>query len=159
MNYLIQKWSQVQNDHKNAMTIDISELTINVLMLMKSRSLHDNTKKSFLNFLTVTWQPFMKYHSPPSFLSSNITKNAETHSPPMRDVIIEQPLYQIIDLIVWSVVQQENVNLYQFLLWRKKTDISWIRFWPYIFSWSDLQNSIWLNFMEVLHFKTDHNKP
>ena len=27
MNYLIQKWSQVQNDHKNAMTIDISELT------------------------------------------------------------------------------------------------------------------------------------
>ena len=28
INYLIQKWSQVQNDHKNAMIIDISELTI-----------------------------------------------------------------------------------------------------------------------------------
>ena len=106
MNYLIQKWSQVQNDHKNAMTIDISELTINVLMLMKSRSLHDNTKKGFLNFLTVTWQPFMKYHSPPSFSSRNITKN-ETNPPPMRDVIIEQPLYQTIDWNVWGLVQQE----------------------------------------------------
>ena len=27
MNYLIRKWSQVQNDRKNAMTIDKSELT------------------------------------------------------------------------------------------------------------------------------------
>ena len=27
----------------------------------------------------------------PCFLSRNITKNAETHPPPMRDVIIEQP--------------------------------------------------------------------
>ena len=31
MNYLIQKWSQVQNDQKNDMTIDTSELAINVL--------------------------------------------------------------------------------------------------------------------------------
>ena len=31
MNYLIQKWSQVQNDHRNAISIDINELTINVL--------------------------------------------------------------------------------------------------------------------------------
>ena len=31
MNYRIRKWSQVQNDRKNAMTIDASELTINVL--------------------------------------------------------------------------------------------------------------------------------
>ena len=31
MNYLIRKWSQVQNDRKNAMNIDKSELTINVL--------------------------------------------------------------------------------------------------------------------------------
>ena len=97
MNYLIQKWSQVQNDHKNAMTIDISELTINVLMLMKPRSLHNSTKKDFLIFLTETWQPFIKYHSPLSFPSRNITKTAETNPPPMRDVIIEQPLYQTID--------------------------------------------------------------
>ena len=30
MSYLIQKWSQVLNDRKNAMTIDTIELTINV---------------------------------------------------------------------------------------------------------------------------------
>ena len=53
---------------------------------MKSRSLHNSTKKGFMIFLTVTRQPFMKYHSPRSFPSRNITKNAETH-PPMRDVI------------------------------------------------------------------------
>ena len=28
MNYLTSKWSQVQNIHKNVMTIDISELTL-----------------------------------------------------------------------------------------------------------------------------------
>ena len=83
----------------------------------------------------------MKYHSLPSFPSRNITKNAETHPPPMRDVIIEQPLYQIIDWNVWSIVQQEIDDLYKFLLWRKKIDISWIRFWLYIFELWDLQNS------------------
>ena len=31
MNYVIQKWSQAQNDHKNAITIDIGELTIDAL--------------------------------------------------------------------------------------------------------------------------------
>ena len=31
MIYLMRKWLQVQNDSKNAMTIDTSELTINVL--------------------------------------------------------------------------------------------------------------------------------
>ena len=65
---------------------------------MKSRSLHNSTKKGFNNFFTVTLRPFMKYHSPTNppppncFPSSNITKNAETHLPPLRDVIIEQPL-------------------------------------------------------------------
>ena len=48
----------------------------------------------------------MKYHSPPSFSSRNIKKN-ETNPPPMRDVIIEQPLYQTIDWNVWGLVQQE----------------------------------------------------
>ena len=159
MNYLIQKSSQVQNDHRNAITIDVSELTINVLYSWNPDPFSIVQKNGFLIVLTVTWQPFMKYHSTSNFLSRNITKNAETHAPPMRDVIIEQPLYQTIESNVWSVVQQENADLYQFLLWRTKTDISWIRFWPYIFSWWDLQNSIWLNFMEALHFKTDHNKP
>ena len=31
MNYLIRKWLQVQNDRKNAITIDTSELTIHEL--------------------------------------------------------------------------------------------------------------------------------
>ena len=75
---------------------------------MKSRSLHNSTKKCFLIFLTVTWQPFLKYHSPPSFPSRNITKNAVTHASPMRDIIIEQTLYQTIDWNVWGVVQQES---------------------------------------------------
>ena len=82
----------------------------------------------------------MKYHSPLSFPSRNITKNAETHPPSMRDVIIEEPLFQTIDWNVWSVVQQKIADLYQFLLWRKKIDI-WIGFWPYIFELWDLQNS------------------
>ena len=59
---------------------------------MKSRSLHNRTKKGFMIFFTVTLQPFMKYHSPPCFPSLNITKNAETHPPYMCDVIIEQLL-------------------------------------------------------------------
>ena len=40
----------------------------------------------------MTLRPFMKYHSPPYFPSRNTTKNAVTYLPPMRDVIIEQPL-------------------------------------------------------------------
>ena len=42
-------------------------------------------------FFTVALQPFMKYHSPPSFPPRNIAKNAKTHTPLVRDVIIEQP--------------------------------------------------------------------
>ena len=45
-----------------------------------------------MTFFTVTLRPFIKYHSPLCFQSRNITKNAETDSPLMRDVIIEQPL-------------------------------------------------------------------
>ena len=78
---------------------------------MKSRSLHNSTKKNLLIFLNVTWQPFMRYHSPHSFPSRNITKNAETHQPtPMRDVTIEQPPYQTIDWNVWGVVQLETAE-------------------------------------------------
>ena len=49
-------------------------------------------KKGFIIFFTVMLQPFIKYHSPSCFLSRNITKNTETLSIPMREVIIEQPL-------------------------------------------------------------------
>ena len=128
---------------------------------MKSRSLHNGTKKRFLMFSTVTWRPFMKYHSPPCFPSRNITRNAETKppSPP-------SPLYawcnywtaQTIDWNVWGVVKQEIAGLYQFLLGRMKTDI-WIRFWFYIFELWDLQNSNLTYFIEVLYFNTGHSKP
>ena len=108
MNYLIQKWSQVQNDHKNAMTIDISELTINVLMLVKPRSLHNSTKKGFLifwpkcdNLSSSTTHPLVFHHA------TSRKPLRPTHPPPMRDVIIEQPLYQTIDWNVWGAVQQE----------------------------------------------------
>ena len=33
---------------------------------------------------------------PPFFPSRNITKNAETHPPPIHDVITEQPLKEIL---------------------------------------------------------------
>ena len=82
----------------------------------------------------------VKYHSPLCFSSRNIMKSAETHPPPMCDVIIKQP-YQTIDWNVWGVVQQKIVNLYQFLLCRKKIDIVWVRFWHYISESWDLQNS------------------
>ena len=58
---------------------------------MKSRSLHNSTKKGFMISFTVTLGPFMKYHSPLCFPSRNIKKNTDTHPPPIRDVIIEQP--------------------------------------------------------------------
>ena len=45
-----------------------------------------------MTFFIVTLQPFIKYYLPPCFLSRNITKNAKSHLPPMRDVIIEEPL-------------------------------------------------------------------
>ena len=48
-------------------------------------------KASYDFFFTVALQPFMKYHSPPCFPPRNIAKNAKTHTPLVRDVIIEQP--------------------------------------------------------------------
>ena len=58
---------------------------------MKSRSRHNSTKKGFMIFFTVTLRPFIKH--PPYFPSRNIKRNTENHLPPMRDVIVEQPLY------------------------------------------------------------------
>ena len=56
---------------------------------MKSRSRHNSTKKGFMLF---------------GFLggffvtSRNIKKNAETRPSPMRDLIIEQPQMQILEI-------------------------------------------------------------
>ena len=64
---------------------------------MKSRSLHNSTKKGFMIFFTVTLRPFIKCHSPPPpspppcFPSRNITKKAKTHPHPRRDVNIGKP--------------------------------------------------------------------
>ena len=55
---------------------------------MKSRSLHDKTKNCVIIF-SCDVRSFMKYYLPLGFSSRNITKNAETHPPPMRDVIIK----------------------------------------------------------------------
>ena len=63
-------------------------------------------------FFTVMLRPFIKYHSPPCFPSRNITKNADTHSPPMRDVIIEQPLsiYVIEEVVLWCSVKKGTLE-------------------------------------------------
>ena len=57
---------------------------------MKSRSRH---KKLYDVFF---YRDVTAFHqvplTPPCFSSRNITKNADTHPLPMRDVIIEQPL-------------------------------------------------------------------
>ena len=55
---------------------------------------HNSIKKDFIIFFTVMLQPFIKYCSPPCFSSRNITKNGETYPPFMRDVIIEQLLFE-----------------------------------------------------------------
>ena len=60
---------------------------------MKPRSLHNSTKKKRLHDLF--YHDVTVFHEVPltllCFPSRNITKNAETHLPPMHDVIIEQP--------------------------------------------------------------------
>ena len=62
---------------------------------MKSQSRQNSTKKGFI---IVFFRDVMTFHAvpltppPPCFRSREITKSAETHQPPMRDVIIEQPL-------------------------------------------------------------------
>ena len=79
------------------MTIDTSELMI---ILMKSRSLHNRIKKDFMIFFTLTLRTFINYHSPTYLPSHNITKNAETHPPPKRHIIIEQSHWKQILQIV-----------------------------------------------------------
>ena len=76
---------------KNAMTTDTSELTINVL-LMKSRFPHNNTKEGFIFFLPWRYGFSWSTTHPPCFPLRKLTKNAVTHPPPMREVIIKQPL-------------------------------------------------------------------
>ena len=67
---------------------------------MRSQSLHNSTKRLYDFFyrdVTAFHEvplnpPPPTPHSPSSFPSLNITKNAETHPPPLHDVIIEQLL-------------------------------------------------------------------
>ena len=61
-------------------------IQVNLLILMKSRSLHNSRKKGIWFLLRF----FMKQHPPPLFSVTKITKNADIHSPLMHDVIIEQ---------------------------------------------------------------------
>ena len=93
MNYLMRKWSQVQNDRKNAVTIDTSELTINVLNYkVPISSKNNSTENGFMIFLTWHYGLSWRTTHPPCFPSRNITKNSVTRLPPMREVIIEQSL-------------------------------------------------------------------
>ena len=90
MNYLTRKWSQVQNDRKNAMSIDTSKLTTNVL---RNPDLFTIVQKKALWFFYRDGTAYYEVRlTPPCFPSRNITKNAETYPPHVRDVIIEQPL-------------------------------------------------------------------
>ena len=58
---------------------------------MKSRSLHNSTKKGFMIFFYRDVTFFHEVPLTPCFPSRNITNNAETHQHTMCDVIIEQP--------------------------------------------------------------------
>ena len=64
---------------------------------MKTRSRHNSTKKGFMIFF---FRDVTVFHqvplTPPCFPSRNIIKNAETHPPPIHDVITEQPLKKIL---------------------------------------------------------------
>ena len=57
---------------------------------MKLQSLRNSAKKGFMFFLPwrygLSWKPLN-----PCYPSQNITKNAETHPPTKREVIIEEP--------------------------------------------------------------------
>ena len=68
------------------MTIDTSELTINPDLFTKVQ------KNALRFFLRGRYGLSWSTTHPTCFLSRNITKNAETHPPPMWNEIIEQPL-------------------------------------------------------------------
>ena len=86
---------------------------------MKSRSCHSSTKKGFMIFFycDVTAFPQVPLTHPPRplcFPSRNITENAETHPPPKRDVIIEQPHG---NLVVTKMFSKGLVKLERVLIW------------------------------------------
>ena len=77
-------------------------------------------------FFTMALRPFMKYHSPPCFPSYNVTKNAETHPLPVRDVIVEQPhdcINQIKIIYFDSVLLLENEKTWK---WKEHKSIWYI---------------------------------
>ena len=113
---------------------------------MKSRSLHNSTKKGFLIFLTVSWRPFMKYHSPLSFPSLNITKNADTPT-----------LYALWDywrapisnhwLECWKCITTKNCRSLcgeRKLTYESDFELIFLNYGTY-------RTQIWLNFMEILY--------
>ena len=95
-------------------------------------------------FFTMTLWPFMKYHSPlppppspPCFLSHNIMKNTETHSPtpyPMCHVIIVEQLLPT----VWASSCFLNLKLknWCFIREESKYHIKWGNF----DKWGDFDN-------------------
>ena len=80
---------------------------------MKSRSVHNSTKKGLLLFLL--WRYGLSWIAthPRYFPSSNITKNIETHPTPMRDVIIEDSVPKLKGTLIqiWK-----SANIFVFIL-------------------------------------------
>ena len=76
------------------MTIDTSEVTINVVYQWNPDLFTIIQKKAFCFFFYRDVTAFHEIPLTPSpcFSSRNITKNAETHPPPICGVIIEQTL-------------------------------------------------------------------
>ena len=68
------------------MTINASELTINALY-HGNPDLFTIAQKDFKIF----YRDVMAFNELSTSASRKITKNTETHPPPMRDVIIKQP--------------------------------------------------------------------
>ena len=91
MNYLIRKWSQVQSNCKK-MLWPLIQVNFPLMFCCINPFSSKWYKKRLYDFF---YRDVTAFHevplTPPWFPSCNITKNAETNPPPMRDVIIEQP--------------------------------------------------------------------
>ena len=74
-------------------------------ILIKSRSCHNSTKKALWFFFYRDVTAFHQVHSP-----HVITKNAETHPPPMHDAIIKQPLRDGPQILVLILNEVKRIN-------------------------------------------------
>ena len=79
-------------------------------ILIKSRSRHNSTKKALWFFLPWRYGLSSSTTHPTCFPSRNITKNAETHPPPMHDAIIEQPLRDGPQILVLILNEVKRIN-------------------------------------------------